>query len=90
VGVTAAAHEDPARPGLQVQDRHLCDIEVAQLGRHDREQHGPATRQQLRPEMIGFALRAVGLFPFELLRRHVLEGAQNRPVRGETLLSRKR
>ena len=59
VGVTAAAHEDRARPGLQVQDRHLRGIEAARH-RRDREQHGPAARQQLRPEVIGFALRAVG------------------------------
>ena len=59
VAVTAAAHEDPARPSLQVQDCHLCGIEAARH-RGDREQHGPTTRQPLRPEKIGFALRTVG------------------------------
>ncbi len=59
VGVTAAAHENLARAGLQIQNGHLCSIEAA-CERRDREQHGAATGQQFRPQVIEFPLRTVG------------------------------
>ncbi len=59
VGVSAASHEDRARPGLQVQDRHRCGIEAAR-DRPDREQHGPAARQHFGPQVIGLPLCGVG------------------------------
>ena len=77
VGVTAAAHENRARPGLQVQDRHLRGIKAAR-DRRNREQYGPTARQQFWPEMIGFALRAGR--PGENRRRPTLRGHPLRPV----------
>ena len=59
VRVAPAAQQHFLRPGAQVAHRHLGRIEPARL-RRDREEDGAAAGQDFRPEVVGFALRAVG------------------------------
>ena len=75
VTVAPAAHQHFLRPGAQVAHGHLGRIEPARL-RRDREEDGVAAGQDFRPEVVGFALRAVG--PRQHLRcppggRHALQ-----------------
>ena len=55
VGVTAAAEEDSAFPGPQIQDRHLRGIKATGPC-ENREQHCFSAGQPFGPCVIGFAL----------------------------------
>ena len=56
--VAAASNQHGLRAGPEIEDRDLRLVESAGRG-GDREQHGLAARQDLRPEMVVFAARPI-------------------------------
>ena len=59
MGVTAAAEEDSAPPGRQIEDRHLRSVKATSPC-ENREQYGFSAGQPFGPGVIGFALLDVG------------------------------